>query len=383
MVSPPLPTEVVSKTFPKTAAEADLLKPVIVDLLRTIPETWTECDPNETSSKERAASLLVAAGMVERRGLFRAYFTNHPVCFEVRWEATGESGYTEVVERVSAAEYATWGDAWRAWKAGETGHVSPVHTEHLKPQEWRLTDQGMRARKELESDVNDVLDFVLKRGPYGAGYYVRKYLQDRALVRDDKELLVRYTAAGFDWKLLPRLPLRGYGRVIEVRQIENPTGPQAVKLTNWAEGGDAFAAAFDKVLGPMFDAMSKNQQANASPSVTSPAAKKKQGGAGSAPKKARSTKTPTIPILSERQYNILQAMLELGATAVQDRFTTEKIALKAEGSGTSPEQFKRPMSDLKKRKLVDSQDGRDGGSWLTDNGRTVAGLIKNKRDTKQ
>lgn len=258
-------------------AEVDLLRPIIIELLRTVPETWTEFDSNETSVKERAASLLVAAGMIERRGRYRASFTNHPVCFEIRWEATGEAGYSEIVERVSAEEYATWGDAWRAWKAGETGHVSPFHTEHLKPQEWRLTDQGVLARKELESDVNNVLDFVLKRGPYGPGYWVLKYRENPAFVEESRELLARYTAAGFDWRLLPRLPLRGFGRLLDLRRVENPTGPQAVKLTNWAEGGDAFAAAFAKNLGPMFEALSKSQQASTSPPPTRPPVGPDQG----------------------------------------------------------------------------------------------------------
>lgn len=100
MVYPPLPTEAISETYPKTDAEADFLRPVIADLLRTTPEVWTAFDPDgQTGIKERAASLLVAAGMVERRGWYRIFFTNHPVCFEIRWEATGESGYGEVAER--------------------------------------------------------------------------------------------------------------------------------------------------------------------------------------------------------------------------------------------------------------------------------------------
>jgi hypothetical protein len=101
------------------------------------------------------------------------------------------------------------------------------------------------------------------------------------------------------------------------------------------------------------------------------------------PKKTRQAKTPMVPKLSERQYNILQAMLELNATAVQNRRTTQAIAQKAEGLAALPEQFKRPMSDLKKRKLVDSQDGRDGGSWLTQKGLAIANLLKNKDNTKQ
>lgn len=147
---------------------------------------------------------------------------------------------------------------------------------------------------------------------------------------------------------------------------------------------EILAACLDRNAMP-----STTESAERSPGVasTSPAAKMEHGegndGADLTPKKARSTKTPTIPKLSERQYNILQAMLELDATAVQNRTTTEKIAVKAEGTGISPEQFKRPMSDLKRRKLVDSQDGRDGGSWLTNKGLAVAELLKNTGNTKR
>jgi hypothetical protein len=92
---------------------------------------------------------------------------------------------------------------------------------------------------------------------------------------------------------------------------------------------------------------------------------------------------PTIPKLNERKYTILQAMLELRATTFQDRATTEKIAAKAEGANASPEQFKHPMSDLKKRNLVHSHGGRHGGYWLTDDGRAVAEHLTNSGDAKR
>lgn len=37
-----------------------------------------------------------------------------------------------------------WGEAWKAWVTGEARGVSPIHCEQLSPQEWRLTDQGVR-----------------------------------------------------------------------------------------------------------------------------------------------------------------------------------------------------------------------------------------------
>ena len=107
-------------------------------------------------------------------------------------------------------------------------------------------------------------------------------------------------------------------------------------------------------------------------------------GRGAARRKGGSqSSAPRIPKLSERQYNMLVAMLEKGALTAASRTTTERIAAKAEGNDASPEQFKRPMAGLKKRKLVDSRGGRDGGCWLTDKGRELAELLKNTRGAKR
>ena len=111
----------VSGRLPKTEAEAALLRPAIRKLLRTIPETWAEFDLDGlTAVEDNALFCLVAAGMVERRGWYRTSILNHPTYFEVQFQATGEGGFAQAVEPAIAAEYATWGDAWRAWKAGET-----------------------------------------------------------------------------------------------------------------------------------------------------------------------------------------------------------------------------------------------------------------------
>lgn len=120
---------------------------------------------------------------------------------------------------------------------------------------------------------------------------------------------------------------------------------------------------------------------------TPPAAPPKQdevaAGTGKRPTKTRSTKPPKIPKLSERQENILQAMLEMNATTERDRATTGRIAVKAEGPNASPEQFKRPIADLKAKKLADSRTGREGGSWLTDKGLAVAEILTSKAGAKQ
>ena len=125
-------------------AEADLLKPAIAELLRTIPESWAEFDLDRlTVIQDNALFLLTAAGMVERRGWLRSTIANHPTAFEVRFQATGEGGFAKAMEQAVAAEYETWKETWRKWKVGETKDVSPFRTEAMKPQEWRLTDQGV------------------------------------------------------------------------------------------------------------------------------------------------------------------------------------------------------------------------------------------------
>ena len=155
------------------------LKPAIAELLRTIPETWAEFDLDRlTVIQDNALFLLTAAGMVERRGWLRSTIVNHPTAFEVRFKATGEGGFAKAIEQAAATEYETWKEAWRTWKTGETKDVSPFRIEAMKPQEWRLTDQGILARGELDGTKHVMgsdatFDFIFKRGFFGPGYWSR------------------------------------------------------------------------------------------------------------------------------------------------------------------------------------------------------------------
>ena len=169
------------------------------------------------------------------------------------------------MEHMSAAEYATWGDAWRAWRCGETKDVSPFHASEIKPQEWRLTDQGVLAQKDIADGVLGITyDFVLKRDFFGPGYWHR-VAYSRPLTEDDKQTITNHQNAGHDIASLSRPSVHGYGSLVEYRKIEKPAAPQSVNLANWTAGADAFAATFRNTLGPMFDAMSKAQQANGLP----------------------------------------------------------------------------------------------------------------------
>jgi hypothetical protein len=168
-------TDNVSESLSRSEAETELLKTAIAELLRTIPKSWAEFNLDALTAIEgNALFLLTAAGMVERRGWFRSKIANHPTCFEVRFQATGEGGFANALEHATVVEYATWGSALRDWKAGEMRDVSPFRIEMMKPQEWRLTKEGGLALGDLngtnlDASPADVFDFVFKQGRFGPG----------------------------------------------------------------------------------------------------------------------------------------------------------------------------------------------------------------------
>jgi len=85
--------ENVSARLPTSDMEADALKPSIAELLQSIPATWAEFDLDKLTARQSISLfLLTAAGMVERRGRIRTTIANHPTCFELRFQATGEAG---------------------------------------------------------------------------------------------------------------------------------------------------------------------------------------------------------------------------------------------------------------------------------------------------
>jgi len=73
------------------------------------------------------------------------------------------------------------------------------------------------------------------------------------------------------------------------------------------------------------------------------------------------------PVLSPLQYEILEALWRLKGTDAEKRKTASDIAKKVGGNATE-QSCKSPLSDLKRRSLVDSKEGRGGGSWLTPKG---------------
>jgi len=208
----------------ESASPDDLLQDAVASLLRRIPERWTEYDADTlTATESQALVLLVGGGLVERRVRLRVGLHNHSVAIEVTIAATGEFGFVEAMEPVLASMWGEWKDAYRAWQTGETRGAPFCIAEHLKPDEWRLTDQGALARTDLDAgQAERVLDFVLRRGFFGGSQ---------------------------------RAPVRGYGRLVTMRKMQaDAASPPAVRIGNWEEGADAFAAAFEGVAKAVFEA---------------------------------------------------------------------------------------------------------------------------------
>jgi hypothetical protein len=72
----------------------------------------------------------------------------------------------------------------------------------------------------------------------------------------------------------------------------------------------------------------------------------------------------TAPPLTVRQLDVLQALKEMNATSRSARRTTDEIAVKVNG-GTPPDSFKRPIADLSARGLVQTEQRKGGGVWIT------------------
>jgi hypothetical protein len=82
------------------------------------------------------------------------------------------------------------------------------------------------------------------------------------------------------------------------------------------------------------------------------------------------------PALSNRQYDLLEALYRMNAFHADAKQTTLDVAQKAEGPEVNPEAFKEPIAELKRLKYVDTKEGRGGGCWLTSSGRRLIKKIR-------
>jgi hypothetical protein len=195
----------------------------IRDLLRAVPDTWGEYDPDGlTELQSRALFLLVAAGMVERRTTFRLRLFGHPVAAEATITVTGEDGAVEALERLAAGVWEEWRDAYEKRRAGELKEAPAFHCERIGREQWRLTAEGVQGRQDVDAgELKMVLDFVLKRGFF-----------------DGSPRLMP------DGRITRRGPVRGRGVLERMDLVKTPAGPAGVSITNWEAGGQAFADAF-------------------------------------------------------------------------------------------------------------------------------------------
>jgi len=219
--------------MPNTHVDAaeELIQTAVATLLRRVPERWEEYDADSlTATESKALFLLIAAGMVERRIRLRIRLNNHPVAVEATVTATGECGFAEAMEPVLGAMWTDWKDAFTAWRSGETRGSPSAVTEHLKPDEWRLTDQGLLARTDLDNgDAQVALDFVLRRGFF-----------------DGSPRLILEPGTP---RISQREPVAGCGRLVTMRRVQaDGLPPVTVNVGNWAEAANAFEAVIQKIM---------------------------------------------------------------------------------------------------------------------------------------
>lgn len=284
-------TDSNSKEF--ITAPPEMLEKTVEELLRRIPATWQEYQPdNLSAAQSQGLFLLVAAGMVERRDHFRLRMHNHDTVAEATITLTGEYGLAQAVEPLLANLWADWQDAFRQWRQSDTADSPAAHFEHLSPREWRLTDQGELARQDLDADPpkrKTLFDFVLKRG-----FYDRPRLMP-------------------DGRLSGGIPVPGYGKLVKMQKMSaddidrQTSGQDGVKIANWDEGGDALAQA----LGPLFEKFFTQMQAQQSTKAP-PAAKTRKTGR---------KKTP--PTEAARRLDILKKWERASGTISRKTFCAD------------------------------------------------------------
>ena len=214
---------------PVTDDEAAELGPVVADLLRTVPETWGEFDRAEmTAAQDRALYLLTAAGMVERRMRFRVSMATAPTSLEAVLTATGEHGFGEAMRPLLAKAWALWGSLYEAWNAGAARENPPFVVESVPPREWRLTECGSIARRDIEAGDVRPLDFVLWRG----------FFDGRS-------------RPSSDGRIVGRVQVAGHGSLDSLSERVNGPELPRVNVANWGEGADVLAGQLAPALSEM------------------------------------------------------------------------------------------------------------------------------------
>jgi hypothetical protein len=205
----------------------DSIEDLVSFFLRTVPETWTDHGSSKLSElQERAIRLLTAAGMIERRVTFRLRMAGQPVAVEATISLIGEVGLAQAMRFVLKETWNEWQKAFEEQRSADLKVESNFHCERIGDEQWRLTAEGVVARKDLDTgNAPTVFDFVLRRGFFDG--------QPRLLP---------------DGGVSQRLPVAGRGALERIRRVSGDTGPTGVAISNWEAGAQAFASAFAVLL---------------------------------------------------------------------------------------------------------------------------------------
>lgn len=149
----------------------------IDSLLRRIPECWEVVDIGRlTSAEDKALFLLTAAGLVERCLGFRLAMAGQETSMRAKFSVTGEGGLEMALGSLVEEMWTRWEQAYIAWTAGKAAASSPFRGLPVGEQQWRLTDQGVMARRDLDVEAPSagsaafvrcrqyVLEYVMRTG---------------------------------------------------------------------------------------------------------------------------------------------------------------------------------------------------------------------------
>jgi hypothetical protein len=199
---------------------------LIVRLLKNVPERWEAYDWSTLTELEaRALSLLVAAGMIERRITFRLVAVGSPLSTEATITFTGEAGWRQALEYVVASTWNDWRAIFEERNSGEFKTASMFHCQRVGREQWRLTEMGVEAQRDLDTDEKSiVLDFVLRR----------RFFDGRRRLDNGR--------------ITQRLPVPGKGTLEQIARV-SPSSLTGVNIANWPEGAEALA----RVLAELFE----------------------------------------------------------------------------------------------------------------------------------
>lgn len=139
----------------KSPAAAEPTEEAIASILRVSPKQWTECNfAKLTASNKRALSLLINAGLIDRRFKCRIQVVGNSVAVAVTFTATGDGGIEKQLASVVMGV-----EEW-----GEIKHRK-FQIKETAPVQWRISKQGAIALEDLNTKENraTAMDFILRR----------------------------------------------------------------------------------------------------------------------------------------------------------------------------------------------------------------------------